>query len=95
MKYQVLHAVIEAGRRAPRGACGLKYFITQKKRRCLGRAPRGACGLKYSPATGTYPGNSRAPRGACGLKFGKMLGKLMRGKSGPARGLWIEILPTW
>ena len=81
--------------RAPRGACGLKFVSSCiPPRKYKGRAPRGACGLKSIVLGVVGAVLGRAPRGACGLKC--IISSPCAdcdGLSGPARGLWIEILP--
>ena len=59
------------------------------------RAPQGARGLKslaWAPAS--RGASSRAPQGARGLKLPLSYRGLRLEKSRPARGAWIEILPS-
>ena len=82
--------------RPARGA----WIEIRGKRPCYccraGRAPQGARGLKYSaPPINAASVSRRAPQGARGLKSVSIEGVKELYESRPARGAWIEILPSF
>ncbi len=82
---------IAVGRRAPRGARGLKHRGRGRSRTRWSRPAR-ARGLKHEARVAPLP--RRAPRGARGLK--QLCGYKVCATSRPARGAWIETFAaTW
>ena len=82
--------VQRVGRRAPRGARGLKPLVTVTVELAKSRAPRGARGLKRRFCLRFQSCTCRAPRGARGLKLTVWV--VLRNPSGsrPTWGAWIE-----
>src|SRR6266404_1764244 len=79
-----------AGRRAPRGARGLKQNRVKLPAVLRRRAPRGARGLKRVQLDIAEKLVGRAPRGARGLKLMRRTQTFAERWSRPARGAWIE-----
>ena len=77
--------------RAPQGARGLKYQLSNIFPAVAGRAPQGARGLKFFERIPHLHRDSRAPQGARGLKLIRGLSIAIWVLSRPARGAWVEI----
>ena len=56
--------------------------------------PHGVCGLKPTPAAKLPTIVSHTPHGVCGLKLMAVTNAAITFQSHPARGVWIETLPS-
>ena len=81
---------IAGGRRAPRGARGLKHQLFPARRFQFGRAPRGARGLKPTGTASSSPWPLSRPTWGAWIETPRCSPKLDLRRSRPTWGAWIE-----
>ena len=78
--------------RSPHGERGLKWTRFESKRLTKRRSPHGERGLKFRCSGRVRAEKGRSPHGERGLKLAEFERDLVKERSLPSRGAWIEIV---